>query len=105
MNSGVLADYFAVGGDHFSSELIGGDHLTGSLVSRNLVPGNSGGRTSLLLEIGFEKALVVASGYETDLLRVGLIGDHEAVLPGQFADFGLGHAAEGEKSAAQLLLR
>ena len=60
---------------------------------------------SLLGEIGFEKTLVVAAGDEADFLRVGLFGDHQAVLAGEFAHLRLGHAAEREQSAAQLLLR
>ena len=85
MNAGVLADDFAAGGD----ELAGG-------VGQGL---------ALLGEIGVDKALVVAAGDEADFLRVGLFGDHEAVLAGEFADFGLGHIAERKQSAAQLLLR
>jgi hypothetical protein len=61
---------------------------------------STGGCTSLLVKIGFEKALVIAARNKTDLLRVGLFGDHEAALAGQFADFGLGHAAQGKQSAA-----
>jgi hypothetical protein len=88
VNAGVLADYLAVGGDH----------LAGNFACRRQP-------VSLLGEIGFEKALVVAAGDEADFLRVGLFGNHEVVLAGQFAHLGLGHAAERKQGAAQLLLR
>ncbi len=85
VHAGVLANYLAVGGDHLA--------------------GNVGRRVALLTEIGFEKALVVAAGDEADFLRVGLLGDRQAVLAGKFAHLRLGHAAEREQSAAQLFLR
>src|ERR1022692_92848 len=95
VNSGVLADHLAVGGNHFA-----GNHL-----ARNLLSSNASRFISVLRKIGFEKALVVAAGDETDFLRVGLFGDRETVLAGQFAYLGLGHTAKGEQSAAQLFLR
>src|SRR5208282_3565890 len=85
VNAGVLSDYLAVGGDHLS--------------------GNCGGLVSLLGEVGFEKTLVVATRDEAYFLRVGLFGNHEMVLAGEFAHFRLGHASEREQGAAQLLLR
>src|SRR5208337_1874147 len=85
VNPGVLSDNLAVSGDHLA--------------------GNISRRASLLVEIGFQKALVVAAGDETNFLRVGLFGNHQIVLAREFANFGLGHAAEWEQGAAQLLLR
>ena len=89
MNAGMLADDLAVAGDHLAGKCIA--------VA-------SSGSASLLAEIGFEKTLVVATGDETDLLGVGLFGDSQAMLSREFAHVGLGHAAEREQRAAQLLL-
>ena len=90
MNSGVLANHFAVCRYHLTA---------------NHFAGNFGRIIALLAEIGFEKALVVAAGDETNFLRVGLFGDHQLVLAGKFAHLRLGHAAEREQGPTQLLLR
>src|SRR5208282_381001 len=74
VNPGVLADHLAVGRDHLAA--------------------NVGRYIALLCKIGLEKALVVTAGDEADFLRVGLFGDYEMVLAGEFAHLGLGHAAE-----------
>src|SRR6202142_2995005 len=83
MNSGMFADSLTVGGPHFARQHLAGNHVSGS----------AGRRASLLGKIAFEKTLVIASGDETDFLRVGLLGDKKAVLARQFADFGLSHAS------------
>ena len=80
----VLADDFAVGGHEFA--------------------GGVGQGLALLGEVGVDEALVVAAGDEADFLRVGLLGERESVLAGEFADLGLGHVAERKDRAAQLLL-
>ena len=64
----------------------------------------SGKCLALLGEVGVDEALVVAAGDKANFLRVGLLREREAVLAGEFADFGLGHIAEREDRAAQLLL-
>src|SRR5258708_32405786 len=64
------------------------------------VAGSVGQGLALLGEVGIDEALVVAAGDKANLLRVGLLGQREAVLTGQFADLGLGHVAEREDSAA-----
>jgi hypothetical protein len=59
---------------------------------------------ALLFEIGGEELLVVAAGDEADLLRVGLLGERQAGTACHFAHLGLGHAAEREERAGELLL-
>src|SRR6202030_2341619 len=56
-------------------------------------------------EIGFEKTLVIAAGDEANFLRVGLLGDQEAMLAGDLTHLGLGHVAKGKQGPAQLVLR
>src|SRR5215218_5845562 len=56
-------------------------------------------------EVAVDEARVVAVGHETDLLRLALLGDVEAVAPGRLAHLLLRHLAQGEERARQLLLR
>ena len=49
---------------------------------------------ALLLKVGRDEGLVVASGNEANLLRVRLLGQREAVGAGHLSDFRLGQAAE-----------
>ena len=81
----VAAEEFAAGGDEF--------------------PGGLRYLFALLFKIGGEELLVVAAGDEADLLRVGLLGQSQAVRTGDFADLGLGQAAQRKERARQLLLR
>ena len=90
VHSGVLADDFAVGGDHLASNGFAADF--GSVVS-------------LFGEVGVDETLVVSAGDEANFLGVGLFGDDEAVLAREFANFGLGHSAERKQCSAKLLLR
>src|ERR1700692_1551246 len=85
MDAGMFANHFAIGCDHLSS--------------------NRYRLISLLGEIGFEKALIVAARDETNFLRIGLFSDYQLVLPGQFAHLGLGHTTERKQGATELLLR
>ena len=68
-------------------------------------PAVSGIGSALLLEVGREEILVVAAGNEADLLRVGLLGEREALLTRHFAHLGLGHVAEREEGVRELRLR
>ena len=65
---------------------IGGDELAGGV--RELL--------ALLVEIGVNKALVIAAGDKADLLRVRLFRQREPVLPRQFAHLRLAHLAQRE---------
>ncbi len=62
-------------------------------------------RLALLFEISGQELLVVAAGNEADLLRVGLLGQREAVLARHFAHLGLGHVAQRKQRVRELLLR
>src|SRR6266567_3127280 len=84
VNAAVLADDFSIRSD----QIAGG-------VRQCL---------ALLGKVGIDKALVVAAGDKANFLRVGLFGERQAVLASEFANFGLGHVAERENRAAELLL-
>ena len=74
-------------------------------VGRDQFPGRIGQRLALLCQVSVEKALVVTARDEADLLRIGLLGQCEAMLASQFPHLGLGHPAQREDGSAQLLLR
>ena len=80
----VATDHFAAGGDEFA--------------------GRVGHFPALLFEVGGEELLVIAAGDEADFLRVGLLGERQAVLPRNFADLGLVHAAQRKECVRELLL-
>src|SRR5271167_4670830 len=48
---------------------------------------------ALLSEVSVDEALVVATGDEANFLGVGLLREREAMMAGQFADFGFSHVA------------
>src|SRR5450755_2038201 len=78
-----------------------GDHLT---VGRDQFARGVRQRVAPLGQVGLQELLVVATRDETNLLRVGLLRQGQAMLVGQLADLRLGHVAEGKQSAAELLL-
>src|SRR5262249_56143883 len=61
-------------------------------------------RLTLLGEVGVDKALVIPSRNEADLLRVRLFRQRQPMLPGELAHLGLAHVAQRKESAAELLL-
>src|SRR5580692_10224661 len=76
--------------------LMAADDLAGS---GDQFAGGVGELFILLIEVGLEKAVVVAAGDEAYLLRVGLGGDGKTGFGGHVADFGLAHLSQWEQSA------
>jgi len=72
----------------------GGDQVAGG-VGEGLV---------LFVQIGLEELGVAAAGDEADFLRVGLLGEVEAVAGGHLADGWLLHLSEREEGAGELSL-
>src|SRR5260370_8621310 len=85
MNTAVLADCSAIGGDQFSR--------------------NIGKRLALLGEIGVDKILVVAAGHKANLLRVRLLRRGQSMLAGKVTNFRLSHVPQRKHRPAELLLR
>src|SRR5438445_140413 len=84
MNALMVTQYLAVRGDH----------LTGGV----------GQRFALVGQIGINELLVISAGHKTYLLRIRLFGQRQFMLPRQISHLGLGHLAQREASAAELLL-
>src|SRR6185369_192600 len=55
-------------------------------------------------KICVEKILIVAARNKTNLLRIRLLGQSQAMLPSELAHVGLIHSAQREESSAELLL-
>src|ERR1017187_1375958 len=60
---------------------------------------------ALLLEIRGQKLLVIPAGDEANLLRVGLLGQHQAALPRNFTNLSLGEPPQRKERVRQLFLR
>src|SRR5271165_918321 len=56
-------------------------------------------------QVGIDEPLVIAARNKTYLLRIGLLGQRQAVLAGKLAHLRLRQIAQGEKRSAKLLLR
>jgi len=91
---GEAVDAFVMAHDYHFAFAGGGDQVAGG-VGEGLV---------LFVQIGLEELGVAAAGDEADFLRVGLLGEVEAVAGGHLADGWLLHLSEREEGAGELSL-